>query len=35
MFIEEGLEQRFRAFFQFFDNFGYGAAAAVKFAVGA
>ena len=32
MFIKEGLEQRFRAFFQFFNNFGGRAFAAVKFA---
>ena len=34
MFIEKGLEQRFRAFFQFFDNFCNGALAAVKFTEG-
>ena len=34
MFIEKGLEQRFRAFFQFFDNFCNGALATVKHAVG-
>ena len=34
MLIEKGLEQRFRAFFQFFDNFGDRAAAAVQFTVG-
>ena len=34
MFIEKGLEQRFRAFFQFFDDFCNGALAAVKSAEG-
>ena len=32
MIIKEGLEQRFRAFFQFLDDFGSRAFAAVKFA---
>lgn len=35
MLVKEGLEQRFRAFFEFFDNFGSGARAAIQFAVGA
>ena len=35
MLVEKGLEQRFRAFFKFFDNIGYRAPATVKFAVGA
>ena len=34
MLIEKGLEQRFRAFFQFLDYLGHRAAAAVEFAVG-
>ena len=34
MLVEKGLEQRFRAFFKFFDDFGHGAAATVKFAIG-
>ena len=34
MFIKEGLEQRFRAFFQFFDDFSRRAFATVKFAEG-
>ena len=33
MFIEKGLEQRFRAFFQFFDNLSDGATTAVQFTV--
>ena len=34
MLVKKGLEQRFRAFFKFLDNFGDRAPAAVKFAVG-
>ena len=35
MFIEKGLEQRFRAFFKFLNDLCNGATAAVKFTVGA
>ena len=35
MLVKKGLEQRFRAFFQFLDNLGHRAATAVEFTVSA
>lgn len=34
MLVEKGLEQEFRAFFQFLDDLGHGTPAAVKFPIG-